>query len=87
MKKIPYSTHNSHWEGYTLDQLMTIRAVTAARIELEQEKVAENFDRARAGNMYFSSSMFSRIFSAINYVDYLVIGVNLWRKLRGLRKS
>lgn len=82
MKKIPQKNHE--WEGYTMDRLVYERAVTLARIELEKERIVIEGNRVRQGNLFFNKSTFSRLMGMINYADFLVIGVKLWRRIAPL---
>lgn len=83
MKKLTLG-NNAEWSGYTFDRLTYERAVTLARIEIEKHRLAIDADRARQGNLLFSRSTFSRLLSVVNFTDFIVIGVKLWRTVAPL---
>lgn len=75
---------NSQWKGYTFDQLIYERAVQIARIEFEKERVSINAERLREGNFAMQHGMFSKIMRTLSYADYLVIVMQLWRRVSPL---
>ncbi len=86
MNNAPQPSHLT-WGGYTLEQIAYERALTLARLEVEKDRLAQRSDRMRAGNFSMSPSIFSRLLSALNYVDYAVIATQLYRKLSPLFKK
>ena len=44
-KQLPHTT--AEWTGYTLDELRYVRAYTAARMELNRERVISRIDGMR----------------------------------------
>lgn len=72
------------WKGYSFEQLVYERAVALARIEVEKEVATISFDRVRQGNIGLSSNMFTRLMSALNYADYLVLFMQLYRHISPL---
>lgn len=87
--KLTNSTRNSNkkpdeWQGYTLEQIAYERAVALARIEIQKNRMDTGTQRMRAGNFSLGSAMFSKILSALSYVDYAVIAIQLYRRIAPL---
>lgn len=74
------------WEGYTLEELTYRRALVLARIELTKDRMSENISRIKKGNVLLSGASFGRILKMINYTDFIVLGISLWRKFKPLFK-
>lgn len=74
------------WKGYTLDELRYQRALVAARVEIQKERLVVQSDKLRNA-MSSPTGVWGRIFSSINYVDYAVLAFQLIsRTTRTLRK-
>lgn len=78
------------WRGYTLDELRYRRALTSVAVEIEKDRMARalsgavpNVLRGGRGSRRF---MLSKIFGALSYMDYLVLGWRLLRKLKGHKR-
>lgn len=71
----------SEWKGYTLDELVYHRAIALARIEVQKEKLSQDYSRMRVGNFNFAPSSFTRALGVMNYLDYAIIAFRLLRKL------
>lgn len=74
------------WRGYTLDELRYRRALTSVAIEIEKERltrtvsgIVPNALKGRSPGRF----MVSKLFGALSYMDYMVLG---WRLLRRLKK-
>ncbi|MCH5326999.1 MAG: hypothetical protein J1E29_07345 [Duncaniella sp.] len=72
-KQLPHST--ADWQGYTLDELRYMRAYTAARIEINRERLTArmaeitDFNKKGAG----AKGIVGRIIGAMSYIDMAVI--------------
>lgn len=72
-KQLPHST--ADWQGYTLDELRYMRAYTAARIEINRERLTArmaeitDFNKKSAG----AKGIVGRIIGAMSYIDMAVI--------------
>lgn len=75
------NANKTKWSGFTLNQLRRERAVTLALIEVEKERANIDYDRARHGNFGLPGSIFTRVLGALNYADYLVLAVQLYRRI------
>ncbi len=75
------------WKGYTFEQLVYERAVALARIEVEKEVTAISYDRVKQGNFGMASGLFTRLMGALNYADYIVLLMQLYRHLSPLFKK
>lgn len=89
MTMVPAKQNKSprEWKGYTFEQLVYERAVALARIEVEKEITAINYDRVKQGNFGMASGLFSRVMGALNYADYFVIIMQLYRHISPLFKK
>ncbi len=83
----PFNNDGPRWEGYTLSRLRYERAVTLAHIEMERDRMGEAAARLGRGNAFLSGSIFRRLSSALNYTDYIIMAISLWRKLGPLFKK
>lgn len=72
------------WGGYTMEQLRYERAMTEVRIELEKEWLALGGRGGRRGGATASQPTRQRLAAMLSYVDYVVLGVKLWRRLAPL---
>lgn len=75
------------FKGYTMAELNTECAVTRARIEFAKLKMADDSDRVRKGNFILGSEMFMRLASLVDYADYALIIVKLWRRFKEMRSK
>ena len=72
------------WSGYSIDDIEYERALTLARIQVEKERMGYAVGRVREGNVMLSGSVFSRLLGALNYADYFVLLMQLYKKLSPL---
>ncbi|MCH5246132.1 MAG: hypothetical protein J1E84_06695 [Muribaculaceae bacterium] len=75
------SRDDENWKGYTFEELMYQRAYTTARIEIQKQRIATNFHRLSGGQNHAGSSLMSRFFSGISYLD---IGIYTFKLGRGI---
>lgn len=74
------------WEGYTLEDLRNQRTIVNTRIMVERCRLADEVDTLRDKVLTTSrpNSMMGRMFSALSYLDWIMLGVTLWRRLSPL---
>ena len=80
-KQLPHNTEE--WKGYTLEEIRYARAYTAARMELNRERLT-----ARARDMQknglkpgVSKGMLSKMLGAFSYIDIALLTWRVGRKL------
>ena len=78
------SGDKNEWAGYTMEDIQYQRAITLARIAVAHERLNMDVEHIKKGNIFFSGSFFTRIMKVIDYSDFFVIGLSLWRKIRPL---
>ena len=88
----PLPHHDEQWKGYTLDELRYARAYTAARIEINRERVRTRIGRlGTAGKKSFApSGMVRRVIGAMSYIDIALlvwkVSSQSFRLIRNFRK-
>lgn len=72
-KKLPHNTPD--WHGYTLDEIRYMRAYTAARIEINRDRIGARLaELGKTGKRGMGpKSIAGRIISAFSYIDMAVI--------------
>lgn len=76
---------NNDWRGYTLDELRYRQAAVLARNDAARITARAEFAALRNGNPITRSWHTMRdVFSAIGYVNSLVLGFQLFRRVRGV---
>ena len=82
---------DENWKGYTLDELRIKRAVAAARLQLQKERLLQRLQLLREGsfNRFASTaqrvgSYFPLLSSAILGVSVAVKGWSMIRRVKGL---
>lgn len=79
---------NRRWEGYNFEELRAQRTLCAARIMIERNNLARETDRLRAAfterDRTMKSTLLGRMVSALNYMDWMVLGINIFRHLAPL---
>ncbi|WP_280122077.1 hypothetical protein [Duncaniella muricolitica] len=80
-KQLPHNTEE--WKGYTLEEIRYARAYTAARMELNRERLT-----ARARDMQknglkpgVSKGMLGKMLGAFSYIDIALLTWRVGRKL------
>ena len=74
----------AEWQGYSMDELLYNRVLTLARIEMAKEKLADDFEHVKKGNILLSGSWFQKIMKMLDFTDVFVIGFTIWRRLSPL---
>lgn len=74
-KLLPHQKEN--WQGYTLDELRYMRAYSAARIEINRERLNARIGAIQKHGLGGSSrSIMGKVLGAFNYFD---IGLIAWQ--------
>lgn len=74
----PLTDHK--WRGYTLEEIQDERIVNDARIEIQKTIIEDDFKSLRNGGSLKESGR--KLLSAFNYIDYITLGITIFRKLR-----
>ena len=85
----PLPHHTDNWTGYTLDELRYMRAYTAARIEINRERVHQRVDQiVKTGkNGFTPSGMLGRVMGAMSYIDLAILAWKISSKSFKLFRS
>lgn len=67
------------WRGYTLDQLQDERIVNDAKIEIQKSILENRFEYFK--QLGGGKGAFKKVFSAMNYMDYIVLAFTIIKKL------
>lgn len=73
----------SLWEGYTLQQLYSRRTATDRRLLIESCRLADETAllRSKISSPKHPKTLIGRMFSAIDYADWIILGIGLWRRV------
>lgn len=71
------------WQGYTLNELQAQKAINDARIMVQKLALEHQFNSLKTRRER-GQGMFSRMLSALTYVDYAVLGVTLVRRIASI---
>ena len=75
------------FQGFTLDQIRFMRGCTAARIEMQRQKlqhVGRNI--METGSISGESTWVRKLLGAFSYFDYAMLAIKLFGGLRALRR-
>ena len=80
-KPLPHNTEE--WKGYTLEEIRYARAYTAARMELNRERLAARaVDVQKNGlNPNVSKGVLGKMLGAFSYIDIALLAWRVGRKL------
>lgn len=88
-KKLPHTSEV--WDGYTLDELRYMRAYTAARIEINKDRIVRNVSALKSGPTGKTEGLLGRMFSTLSYIDIAMltykIGSRAFKAVRWLRRK
>lgn len=73
----PYPHEHADWKGYTLEELRFQRAVNSARLEIQKERIATQFNELQTSTGIGGSGWIGRIFSSFSYLEYGVLAFRL----------
>lgn len=64
--------------GYSIDEIMYLRAYTSARIQLQKEQLAGiGHNIATTGSLTGKSTWIGRVLGCFSYFDYILLGFKL----------
>lgn len=84
-KTLPH--HTSDWKGYSIDELRYMRAYTAARIEINRDRLTSRVAAIKKNGLTGAAgtgSMIGKMFSAVGYFDLALMG---WKMSRRVLKT
>lgn len=77
------------WRGYTLDELRYRRALTAVAVEIEKARMSRSVSGIVPNGLRRRSPgrfMLSKLLGSLSYMDYILLGWRLLRKLKGIKR-
>lgn len=79
------------WKGYTLDELRYMRAYTAARIEINRDRLQRNFANLKKDGPIPKTGILGKILGTLSYIDIALvtfrIGSKALKAMRFLKKK
>ncbi|MDE5643308.1 MAG: hypothetical protein K2F74_01520 [Muribaculaceae bacterium] len=72
------------WKGYDFDQLTCRRILTSARIEAQKTRLTETARTVKKENPILSMRNARTLFTALSFVDYGVLAIRLYRRIKPL---
>lgn len=88
-KQLPHE--KEVWNGYTLDEIRYMRAYTAARIEINRDRLSRNFANIKNVGPTSSSGLLGKILGTLSYIDIALmtykVGNKAFRAMRWLKKK
>lgn len=79
-----HKQEQSIWQGFTFEELQYQRLLTAARINAQQQRLADSIDMFKQSHPLTPAQSLRKIFNALSVVDYMVIGLKIVKRLRPL---
>lgn len=90
-KVLPHEKPKPEWKGYTLDEIRYMRAYTAARLEINRDRIQRNFSNLKNAGPVSKSGILGKILGTLSYLDIALvtfrIGSKALRAMRFLRKK
>ena len=77
-KQLPHEKEN--WEGYTLEQLRYMRAYTAARLEINKDRLRQNFSQVKSLPALRASGILGKVLNSISYIDLAMLAFKIGSK-------
>lgn len=82
-KKSPH--HQSDWKGYTIDELRYQRALNSARLEIQKERLLNEFDTMKGTfGVMQPTGILGKMLKSLNFIDYGIIAFQTVRRLSAL---
>lgn len=86
-KELPHEKPT--WTGYTLDELRYMRAYTAARIEINRDRIERNFVGLKDSGPVSKKGLVGKVLGTLSYIDIALltykIGSRAFKTVRLLR--
>ena len=74
------------WKGYTLEELRYMRAYTAARLEINRDRLQRNLVTLKNAGPVSKSGIFGKILGTLSYLDIALVTFRIGSKaLRAMR--
>lgn len=78
------------WKGYSLDELRYMRAYTAARLEINRDRIHRNFANVKNVGAFPAKGIFGKILGTLSYLDIAImafrVGGKVFKTVRRLRR-
>lgn len=85
-KVLPHEKPKAEWKGYTLDELRYMRAYTAARLEINRDRMQRNFANLKNAGPVSKSGILGKILGTLSYLDIALVTFRIGNKaLRAMR--
>lgn len=89
VKQLPHEKES--WNGYSLDELRYMRAYTAARLEINRDRLKRNFANAKNIGPSSSSGLVGKMLGAMTYFDIALLafrmGSKAFKAMRWIRRK
>lgn len=86
----PMPHYSADWRGYTLDELRYMKAYTAARIEINRDRIKRNAAEMKNFSPVRSHGILGKILGTLSYLDIALVtfrvASRLFRTVRWLRR-
>lgn len=90
-KRLPHKEEN--WDGYTVDEVRYLRAYTAARLEINRDRIMRNASAVMESNSSpfgNGSGLLSKLLGTLSYIDIALVtyklGRGIFRTVRRFRR-
>lgn len=88
-KELPHEKES--WKGYTLDELRYMRAYTAARIEINRDRLKRNFGGVKNFKPSSATGLLGKVLGTLSYLDIALvtfrIGSKAFKAMRWLKRK
>ena len=88
-KELPHE--KEAWNGYTLDELRYMRAYTAARLEINRDRLRRNFGNVKKLGPASSTGLLGKVLGTLSYLDIALvtfrIGSKAFKAMRCLKRK
>lgn len=86
-KELPHE--KPAWTGYTLDELRYLRAYTAARIEINRDRIERNVASLKDNGPVSKGGLLGKVLGTLSYIDIALltykVGSKAFKTIRLLR--
>lgn len=77
--------HHADWHGYTIDELRYQRALTSARMEIQKERLTNQFNTLKGSfGMVEGKGIMGKMLHSLNYLDYALLAFHTVRRVSGM---
>ncbi|MCM1354808.1 MAG: hypothetical protein NC212_00200 [Staphylococcus sp.] len=83
-KQLPHE--KPEWTGYTLDQIRYMRAYTAARLEINRDRMQRNLANLKNAGPVSKSGILGKVLGTLSYLDIALVTFRIGSKaLKAMR--